>query len=146
MTARRRLSGAGKPCHYCLRNMLESKTHMSPEDRSLSCTIDHMHSKDLGGTNDSYNLIFACARCNCVKGSAPYSVFMEFARCVIRPNPNATTVVLRRCWNIYLLYLAESAMSRHKDVSRAIRMTLLKMSEEIDRCTHVYNGKSKGRG
>ena len=145
MALRRKSSiGHGKPCHYCKRTMIESKPEMTPDERSQSATIDHMHSKDLGGTNDSYNLIVSCARCNVLKGNIPYSVFVVFARSVLRQFPNATTTVLRRCLNIYIVLLAEHAMKRNKDVNEAIRMSLLKMSDELDNQSYPpIDGKSR---
>ena len=124
--------GHGKPCHYCRRTMIEGKADMDAATRSLSATVDHMHSKDLGGTNDDYNLVMSCARCNVLKSNIPYDVFMEFARVVIRSFPNATTVVLRRALNIYIVLLAQHALKRKRDVNEALRMALLKMSDELD--------------
>lgn len=138
MTERRRGKRmSGRPCHYCGRIMIESKERMSMEERSISATVDHVIPRDMGGNNNPYNLVISCARCNNLRATVPYEVFMEFARVVIREFPNATTTVLRRSLNLYIMYLLESVTDKKKEVNRALSLSLLRMKDELSIQQHV---------
>ena len=119
-------------CHYCNRLMLESKNSMTREERDRSATVDHMLSKDFGGSNNPYNLVIACARCNNLKANVPYAAFMEFSFTVLRRYPDAPTPVLRRCMMIFIMHLVEVAMKNGREVRQACSLALLRMADELD--------------
>lgn len=51
---------AGYRCEYCL---------IREEDTFYGCQVEHIISLKHGGSSDSENLAYACARCNFAKGS-----------------------------------------------------------------------------
>jgi hypothetical protein len=58
----------GFRCLYCGTDLRDA----SPAD----VTLDHLVAKDAGGSNEADNLVTACRRCNCSRGSR---VWTEFA-------------------------------------------------------------------
>lgn len=61
-------------CHYCGRDVTKKG------DGSRLATRDHIVPQSEGGTLHPDNLVLACKRCNNVRGSTPYDVFLKRAK------------------------------------------------------------------
>ena len=134
---------SGHCCYYCQREMIESKPTLTAEMKNLVATIDHVIPRGAGGSDDPYNIVISCYRCNNLKSDLPAEAFRQFAKTVIQKFPNATTTVLRRSMTIYLMHLVESAMHKKSEVNRALSLSLLKMTDELENnCYLEPNGKS----
>ncbi len=57
-------------CHYCKKMMVKEP------NKALSVTIEHLIPRSFGGTNDRYNLVGACMRCNNLRGNMSYAEFV----------------------------------------------------------------------
>lgn len=121
----------GRPCFYCMRPMLESKQTMTREERDQCATRDHVIPRDVGGSNDAYNIVICCARCNNLKAETPYEAFLGFAKAVLRKYPYAETMHLRKCYTIYLNHLVAYAAQNHKVVNQSLSLALLRMADTI---------------
>lgn len=56
----------GRACIYCLRPAAE-----------VALTLDHLHPRELGGGNDSTNLVTACVSCNSTRKARPLILWLD---------------------------------------------------------------------
>ena len=128
-------------CHYCKRPMLDPKTTMSAEEKAKARTVDHVVPRADGGSDDPSNLVWACGRCNCLRGTMPYEAFEEFARVIIRKFTNVPTPLLRAALIRYTMLLVSFAISNNKALKTSITVSLLELSQNIER--YENTGKTK---
>ena len=77
----------GGHCFHC-------KAFMDAQAFSSCCTLDHLKPRKNGGTDDLYNLVYACLPCNRKKGSADLICFNVAAGAEYM---DALAVHLKRC-------------------------------------------------
>lgn len=113
--------------------MLPYKAEATKEQRLRMVTIDHKHSKLLGGSNDPDNYEMACGRCNVLKGGVPYEVFRTFAKMVLVPYYYLPLPILRNSLNLYIMQLLMSACGNRKAQRTASTTALLRLKDDIDK-------------
>lgn len=123
----------GQKCVYCNRAMVEYQHGMTPQEKALIVTVDHIIPRHLGGTNDKENLLLACSRDNSLKDSIPYPIFKVFSDIVIKPYPDLPTPILRNSLKMYIMHLLEISIHNKKAMRDASTLAMLKLKDEIDR-------------
>ena len=133
-------STVNEPCHYCKRPMLPPSymNHENPLLRQQTISEEHIIPRSKGGTNDSHNITYACARCNSMRGSLNYEVFLLFSRHVLQNYPNETTILLRSSLLQFVTSLAEIAIKNKKESNRAISLALLKLKDDQNKLRGIY--------
>lgn len=125
--------GVGKPCHYCKRIMLpNSSEKVDPIRSGQECSVDHIIPKALGGTDHKDNLIFACRRCNSIRGHINYDIFYMFANMILRNHPDAPTIYVRDALVTFITSLAESAINNKRESKRAVGIALSKFVKNVN--------------
>jgi 5-methylcytosine-specific restriction endonuclease McrA len=119
---------AGQKCPYCRRTM-EGDVHGV---RDLSPTVDHVITQGRRGDNHPENLIWCCKRCNNLRGSVPYDVFVAFSRYVLIQFPNHPAAFLRNALREFVYWLAFAALGKKDDVNHAVRMSLLQLAGDME--------------
>jgi len=99
------------------------------ENPELACTIEHVLPRSKGGRDDVNNIVFACSRCNQLRGSVPYEVFREFARSILQSYPNTNVIQLRKVLQLYLYDLVELLANKPKLLRDAARLTLFQFDQ-----------------
>lgn len=122
-------------CHYCSRRMLSYRENASKEERLLMITTDHIVPKLLGGPDEDTNYVYACSRCNVLKGTLPYEVFKTFANMVLKELSfqHLPIPVLRNSLNIYIMRLLHVACNNRKAQRDASTIALLRLKDDIDK-------------
>ena len=100
-----------------------------------SATVEHVIPQGKGGSNDAWNILLACQRCNGLRGDLPYEIFEKFARVVIRQYPDAPTPILRLALRQFVDSLAEIAIRNRKESNRALSLALLALGERLRKIT-----------
>jgi len=123
---------AGQKCPYCKREM-RARPDPEAEHDDRVATIEHVVTQGRGGGNQPYNMIWACKRCNNLRGSVPYDVFVLFSRVVVRQYPDAPKAFLKKAMLEFVYALADAAMKRSDAVNHAVRMGLLCLAADMEK-------------
>ena len=123
----------GKPCIYCRRTMLGAHTAAHTAQRDVQVTNEHIIPRGDNGPDEAWNITFACARCNTLRGDLDYALFEDFARVVIRQYPDANTVWLRDALKQYLRTLAVLAFRNPRNARKAGSVALLSLVNNLAR-------------
>jgi len=119
---------AGQKCPYCKREM-----RLEPDPAcELSPTIDHVVTQGRGGKSNPENLLWSCRRCNNLRGSVPYDVFVAFSRYVLIQFPNHPAAFLRNALREFVYWLAFAALGKKDGVNHAVRMSLLQLAGDME--------------
>ena len=128
--ARRKKDHAGELCFYCKRTMIAYKSDYDPYRKGLVVTEEHKLARAFGGGNERENILYACYRCNNLRGHIPFVAFDNFARVVIKKYPNMPTPVLRNALNMYLMHLIDIALVNKRALNTASSLALLKIQDD----------------
>ncbi len=133
-------SACGDPCIYCKRKMLPTSylDDIDPVKRLQTISVEHIIPRSKGGTNEDHNLTYACARCNSMRGSLDFELFMMFARHVLQKYPNENSILLRSALIQFVTSLAELAIRNRKASNRAISLSLLHLKDEQNKAKGIY--------
>ena len=82
-------------CCYCGRKTFLSREEQGKESKWLMATIDHIVTQDNGGTDNYYNTVMACDRCNNLRRKTGALKFFEITR-----NPERLASYVKTCNNI----------------------------------------------
>lgn len=132
--------GVGKPCHYCKRPMLpyNNSDKVNPIEAGKECSIEHIIPRALGGTDHSDNLLFACRRCNSLRGHLHYDIFAMFAHVILKQYPDAPTIFLRASLVQFITSLAEIAINNKRESKKAIGLAQSKLVTELKKVKGIF--------
>ncbi len=67
-------------CHYCGEHTW-LRGHAKISDKDHMATVDHVQAQSRGGAKSAaYNMVLSCFRCNSLKRSFDYSVFITWVK------------------------------------------------------------------
>lgn len=123
----------GERCCYCQRVTLPSSYAEDPDvsKRLLVGTVEHKIPRSKGGSNERENLLHCCARCNSMRGSLDYGIFVLFSQVILRKHANESNTLLRACLQQFVTSLAEIAIRNKRESRRAISLALLSLGEAL---------------
>lgn len=121
----------GDTCVYCKRKMSFPNSIEARENPGSVATIEHyFYPQSRGGTNEPYNIRFACYFCNNLRGDMPIAAFEKFARVIIRKYPHLSTITIRNCLKKYTMFLVEVASRNNQELNKAASLSLLSLVDD----------------
>lgn len=132
--------GVGKPCYYCKRIMLpyDNSGKVNPIRAGQECSIEHVVPRALGGTDHADNLLFACRRCNALRGHLNFDIFSMFAHVILKQYPDAPTIFLRSALVQFVTSLAEIAINNKRASKEAIGLAQSKLVKDLKKVKGIY--------
>lgn len=121
----------GDKCCYCGREMVSPNSTGARLNSGLVVTVEHFtYPQSKGGTNDDFNIKFACYRDNNLRGDINVHVFEKFAQVVLRRYSNAPTIILRNCLKQYISSILDLVSSNNQALNKASTLALLSLADE----------------